>query len=45
MMTTDQRMEEIAALLACAIKRQKLRRNKQSNGSELSGYTAENERS
>jgi hypothetical protein len=45
MMTADQRMDEIAAILARAIKRQKLRRNEQSNGSELSGYTRRNERS
>jgi hypothetical protein len=44
-MTAEQRMDEVAALLARAIKRQKLRRNEQSNGSELSGYTAQNERS
>ena len=45
MMTAEQRMDEIAALLARAIKRQKLRRKEQSNGSELSGYKRRKERS
>jgi len=44
-MTTEERLGEIAQLLAVAIKRLKNRGRTQSNGSELSRYAPPEERS